>query len=101
MYGCPMKLHILNDLRIEFEDFEPPVTDADVVILAGDIGVGMDGLRWAEMRYPDRPGTTYMSSTMTRLSSTAYASSAASCGRTLPCLARWTSSSPCSRRGGR
>jgi Icc-related predicted phosphoesterase len=50
-----MKLHILNDLHIEFEDFEPPVTDADVVILAGDIGVGMEGLRWAETRFPDKP----------------------------------------------
>jgi len=35
-----MKLHILNDLHIEFEDFTPPETDADIVILAGDIGVG-------------------------------------------------------------
>ena len=50
-----MKLHILNDLHIEFEDFAPPVTDADVVILAGDIGVGLEGLRWAEERFPDRP----------------------------------------------
>lgn len=50
-----MKLHILNDLHIEFEDFAPPETDADVVILAGDIGVGVEGLRWAEDRLPDRP----------------------------------------------
>ena len=50
-----MKLHILNDLHIEFEDFEPPATDADVVVLAGDIGVGVDGLRWAEIKFPDRP----------------------------------------------
>jgi len=50
-----MKLHILNDLHIEFEDFDPPATDADVVILAGDIGVGLEGLRWAEDRFPDRP----------------------------------------------
>ncbi len=49
-----MKLHILNDLHIEFEDFVPPATDADVVILAGDIGVGMEGLRWAEARFPGR-----------------------------------------------
>jgi len=48
-----MKLHILNDLHIEFEDFEPPVSDADVVVLAGDIGV--EGLRWAEARFPDMP----------------------------------------------
>ncbi len=50
-----MKLHILSDLHIEFGAFEPPATDADVVILAGDIGVGMGGLRWAEARFPGRP----------------------------------------------
>ncbi len=50
-----MKIHILNDLHIEFEDFEPLVTDADVVVLAGDIGVGMEGLRWAKDHFPDRP----------------------------------------------
>jgi predicted phosphohydrolase len=50
-----MKLLILNDLHIEFEDFVPPATDADVVILAGDIGVGMEGLRWAEARFPGKP----------------------------------------------
>ena len=50
-----MKLHILNDLHIEFGDFEPPATDADVVVLAGDIGVGVGGLRWASERFPDRP----------------------------------------------
>ena len=49
-----MKIHILNDLHIEFEDFVPPATYADVVVLAGDIGVGMEGLRWAETRFPDR-----------------------------------------------
>ena len=50
-----MKLHILNDLHTEFGDFEPPATTADVVVLAGDIGVGMGGLRWAADRFPDRP----------------------------------------------
>ena len=55
MYGCLVRLHILNDLHTEFEDFAPPATDADVVILAGDIGVGLDGLRWAVVRFPDRP----------------------------------------------
>jgi Icc-related predicted phosphoesterase len=50
-----MKLHILNDLHIEFEDFVPPATDADVVILAGDIGVGVEGPRWTEARFPGKP----------------------------------------------
>jgi len=42
-------------LHIEFEDFAPPATDADVVILAGDIGVGIGGMQWAEARFPGRP----------------------------------------------
>jgi len=50
-----MKLHVLNDLHIESEDFEPPATDADAVVLAGDIGVGLEGLRWIQARFPDRP----------------------------------------------
>lgn len=50
-----MKLQILSDLHVEFEDFVPPAVDADVVVLAGDIGVGMDGLYWAEERFPYKP----------------------------------------------
>lgn len=50
-----MKLHILSDLHVEFADFEPPETDADVVVLAGDIGVGTGGLQWARSRFPDTP----------------------------------------------
>jgi hypothetical protein len=50
-----MKLYILIDLHIEFEGFEPPDTDAGIVVLAGDIGVGGEGLRWAEDRFPDSP----------------------------------------------
>ncbi|MDZ7769968.1 MAG: metallophosphoesterase [Woeseiaceae bacterium] len=50
-----MKLNILSDLHTEFADFVPPDTDADAVILAGDIGVGVDGVRWAARRYPLRP----------------------------------------------
>jgi Icc-related predicted phosphoesterase len=50
-----MKLHILNDLHIEFGDFEPPHTDADVVVLAGDIGVGVAGVHWAASRFSHRP----------------------------------------------
>ena len=50
-----MKIHILNDLHIEFGAFEPPPTDADVVVLAGDIGVGLEGLHWAQSCFSDKP----------------------------------------------
>lgn len=36
----PLKLHILSDIHLEFGKFHLPKTDADVLILAGDIGVG-------------------------------------------------------------
>lgn len=50
-----MKLHVLSDLHTEFADFSPPATDADVVILAGDIGVGLGGIKWAARRFPKAP----------------------------------------------
>ncbi|MHB8354811.1 MAG: hypothetical protein ACYDCF_10320, partial [Burkholderiales bacterium] len=42
-----IKINILSDLHIEFFAYEPAATDADVVILAGDIDAGLSGIRWA------------------------------------------------------
>ncbi len=42
-----MKLHILSDVHVEFESYDAPETDADVVVLAGDINVGRNGFDWA------------------------------------------------------
>lgn len=50
-----MKLHILSDLHLEFESFIPPDTDADIVILAGDINVKGRGLTWAQQTFPNQP----------------------------------------------
>jgi len=50
-----MKLHVLSDLHTEFADFSPPETDADAVILAGDIGVGLGGIEWAARQFPKAP----------------------------------------------
>ena len=47
-----MKLHILSDLHLEFGPFEPPPTDAQVVILAGDIHVRTLGITWARKTFP-------------------------------------------------
>jgi len=43
-----MKIHVLSDVHLEFALLKPPVTSADVVILAGDIGVGIEGIQWAK-----------------------------------------------------
>ncbi len=50
-----MKIQVLSDLHIEFGNFFVPETDADVVVFAGDIGVGIDGLRWIESQEIDKP----------------------------------------------
>lgn len=42
-----MKLHILSDLHIEFAPYEIKDTDADVIIIAGDIHLGEKGFKWA------------------------------------------------------
>lgn len=49
-----MKLHILSDLHLEFAAFVPPETDADVVVLAGDISNGTNGIVWARAMFPDK-----------------------------------------------
>ena len=46
-----MKLHILSDLHLEHAPFTPPKTDADVVILAGDIDIGSRGIFWASKQF--------------------------------------------------
>ena len=43
-----MKIHILSDLHLEFAKYDVLALDVDVIVLAGDIGVGMKGLEWAE-----------------------------------------------------
>ena len=42
-----MKIHILSDLHLEIADYNVKALEADVIVLAGDIGVGMKGLEWA------------------------------------------------------
>lgn len=42
-----MKLHILSDIHLEFSSFSPPQTEADVVVLAGDVCKGHVGPEWA------------------------------------------------------
>lgn len=47
-----MKIHILSDLHLEFGKMKLPEVDADVVVLAGDIGVGLQGIEWALQAFP-------------------------------------------------
>ena len=49
-----MKLYILSDIHLEFSTFEPFTIDADVVVLAGDIGKKSNGIFWAREKFPDK-----------------------------------------------
>lgn len=49
-----MKLHLLSDLHMEFSQFDPPATDAGVVVLAGDIHKGDKGIFWARQAFPNK-----------------------------------------------
>lgn len=47
-----MKIHILSDIHLEFGKLKLPEVDADVTVLAGDIGVGLQGIEWALQTIP-------------------------------------------------
>lgn len=50
-----MRLHILSDLHLEFARWEISATDADVIVLAGDIHTGQNGLKWIRAANPVTP----------------------------------------------
>lgn len=49
-----MKVSVHSDLHLEFQDWVPPKFQIDAVVLAEDIGVGCDGLRWARASFPSQ-----------------------------------------------
>lgn len=42
-----MRIHLLSDLHLEVSPYVSAVTDADVVVVAGDIHTKARGVRWA------------------------------------------------------
>lgn len=48
-------IQILSDLHVEFAPFTPVRTQADVVVLAGDIHVKGRTVQWAKEQFPDQP----------------------------------------------
>lgn len=49
-----MKIHVLSDLHLEFAAFNPEPTDANTVVLAGDINVRSSGIESARETFPDQ-----------------------------------------------
>lgn len=50
-----MKIHLLSDIHIEFEEFNIEETDSDVVVLAGDVHVKDKGVKWALEKIKSKP----------------------------------------------
>jgi len=50
-----VKLYVVSDLHTEYSDFDVPGIAADVVVLAGDIGVGTAGIDWAARQFRKLP----------------------------------------------
>jgi Icc-related predicted phosphoesterase len=48
-----MKIRVLSDLHLEFQAWAPPPASADVVVLAGDIDSGAEGIRWGREHFPE------------------------------------------------
>src|SRR3989304_2626946 len=49
-----VRIPVLSDLHVEVSPFAPPRTDADLVILAGDIHNGTEGLDWGRQSFPEQ-----------------------------------------------
>jgi len=49
-----MRIHVLSDLHIEIGDYQPHKVECDVVVLAGDIGSGAEGIEWARRAWPSK-----------------------------------------------
>ena len=47
-----MRIHILSDLHLEFAPFQLVQSDADVIVLAGDIHTGANGFKWIRETFP-------------------------------------------------
>ena len=46
-----MRIRVYSDLHLEFAPFVPPSSDADVIVLAGDIDNGAAGIEWARRTF--------------------------------------------------
>lgn len=52
---APFRIRYMSDVHLEFAGFTPAPAAADVIVLAGDIGTGTEGLEWAITTFPDIP----------------------------------------------
>lgn len=54
-HASRMRIHVLSDLHLKFAPFSPPDVSAEVIICAGDIHTGKNGLRWIRQSFHNKP----------------------------------------------
>ncbi len=50
-----MNIQLFSDLHLEFERYEASFQNADVLVFAGDIEIGVKGIKWLENLATDKP----------------------------------------------
>lgn len=50
----PVSLSFMSDLHLDVGDFTPPETDADIVVLAGDIHAKQHAMPWIRQHFADK-----------------------------------------------
>lgn len=50
-----MKIQIISDLHLEFGEINIDFSNSDLVVLAGDINIGIKGIEWIKKTIPDKP----------------------------------------------
>src|SRR4051812_41512435 len=50
-----MRLHIISDLHLERSSFDLPATDADLIVIAGDVHTGLASFDWMRRSAGGRP----------------------------------------------
>ncbi|CAA7617898.1 metallophosphoesterase [Magnetospirillum sp. SS-4] len=50
-----VRLAVMSDLHVEKGDWTPPAFSCDLLVLAGDVGWGLDGLAWVARHLAGRP----------------------------------------------
>jgi predicted phosphodiesterase len=49
------RFRVFSDLHLEFTDWTPPPAEAEAILLAGDVAVGIQGIQWARNTFGDLP----------------------------------------------
>lgn len=50
-----VRIRVLSDLHLDVDPWLPPEVSADVVVLAGDVRDGIEGIGWAREHFPRTP----------------------------------------------